>query len=141
MFNWSCISWFSLSIQVHAFVPHQIVQSSPSSKLIPTIFIPSGRFLSPAEFVGCSFATVPVAVAVSCAVQLEPHANPVGQHPPPAVSAQRNHPLAHRPVVAGGASVSAGTTMVRSLVVIVVDGVWGHELVSQSRPVRQHPPW
>ena len=123
-----------------ASFPHPIVQSSPSSKLIPTIFIPFGRFLSPAEFVGCSFATVPVAVAVSWAVQLEPHANPVGQHPPPAVSAHLNHPLAHRPVVAGGASVSAGTTMVRSLVVIVVDGVSGHELVSQSRPVRQHPP-
>lgn len=45
--------------------------------------------------VGASLATVPVVDAVGAAVQLAPHAYPVGQHPPPTVSAQLNQPVAH----------------------------------------------
>lgn len=91
-------------------------------------------------------------MAVETAVQLEPHRYPVGQQPPPTVSAQLNHPLAHRPIllllllllvaaVAVPVAVITGTTIVTPSLAIVVEGVAGQDVVSQSRPVRQHPPW
>lgn len=51
----------------------------------------------------------------------------------------RNQPDAHVdvPVVVG--TSDAATTMVAPLDVMVVDATGGHEVVTQSRPVRQHP--
>ena len=88
--------------------------------------------------VACSLATV-VCDAVAVAVQLDPHAYPIGQHPPPAVSAQANQPLAHFPVLLELPVVTGSTTVTPSDVKVVEDVV-GHEVVSQSRPVWQHPP-
>lgn len=95
---------------------------------------------------GCAFGTAPVADDPAVAIQLVPQAKPVGQHPPPAVSAQLNQPLAQRatPVPPLDAAVPvvlpAGTTMVRPSDVKVELDVIGQEVVSQFRPVRQHPP-
>lgn len=91
---------------------------------------------------GCVLPTVLVAAPV--AVQLVPQAKPVGQHPPPAVSAQLNQPLAHRAApVAVEAPVVLGTgiTIVRPSEMKVELDVIGQEVVSQFRPVRQQPPW
>lgn len=104
-------------------------------------------FTTPAidSTVGATLSTVPVVDAVGTAVQLDPHAYPVGQHPPPTVSAQLNQPLAHPfgPLSSLPSAVVVGSaaTMVWPLLTIVVDGRAGHEVVSQSRPVWQHPPW
>jgi hypothetical protein len=93
-----------------------------------------------AAFSGWLLARVPLADTLATAVQLEPHAYPVGQHPPPTVSAQLNQPLAHRPVPLAAVVVWAGTTMVRPSDVMVDDALTGQDVVSQSRPVRQQPP-
>lgn len=67
---------------------HIHTQSTPTHQTTP-IFRPIALL-----FVACSLATVaPAAVAV----QLDPQAYPVGQQPPPAVSAHENQPLAHLP--------------------------------------------
>ena len=91
--------------------------------------------------VGCSFATVvatePVAVHI-----LAPHAYPLGQQPPPAVSAQLNQPPGHLPVPPEELDdpVIAGATIVLPSDVNVVEDVFGQEVVSQSRFVWQQPP-
>jgi hypothetical protein len=93
---------------------------------------------------GCILLTVLVADAPAVAVQLAPQAKPVGQHPPPAVSAQLNQPLAHRaaPVAVEVLVVlPTGNTIVRPSEVKVELDVMGQEVVSQFRPVRQQPPW
>lgn len=91
---------------------------------------------------GSPLPTVPVAVPEAVAVQLAPQANPLGQHPPPAEAAQLNHPVAQEPAEAVVAALPVGTaTVTPSVFMIVVEDVVGHDVVSQSRPVRQHPPW
>ena len=92
--------------------------------------------LPPSPLSGGLLATV---VDPAVAAQLDPQANPVGQHPPPTVSAQLNQPCAHR--AAPAVMVAAGMTMVSPFVIIEVEGITGHDVVSQLRPVRQHPPW
>lgn len=91
---------------------------------------------------GCSFTTVAVAVPELDAVQLLPHAYPLGQHPPPAEAAQLNQPVAQEPLSeAAVAALPVGTAIVMlSLVIIAVDAVAGQDVVSQFRPTRQHPP-
>ncbi|TQB70316.1 hypothetical protein MPDQ_000674 [Monascus purpureus] len=73
------------------------------------------------------------------AAELDPHANPDGQHPPPAVSAQLNQPFAH--LTGPVAVVGSATTIVRLFDVKVDEESAGHDVVSQLRPVRQQPPW
>lgn len=89
----------------------------------------------------CSiFATVDVAVPEPEAVQLSlPHANPLGQHPPPSDAAQLNQPVAQGLLVVAASPV--GTATVTPLLsTTVTDEVGGQEVVSQSLPVRQQPP-
>lgn len=106
----------------------------------PTTLNPSRlllfQTLPPPPLSGAVLATVD---DPATAAQLVPQANPVGQQPPPTVSAQLNQPCAHRP--APPVMVWTGTTMVSPFEIAVVEGVTGHDVVSQSRPVRQHPPW
>ncbi|QKX56110.1 uncharacterized protein TRUGW13939_03210 [Talaromyces rugulosus] len=91
---------------------------------------------------GSPFPTVPVAVPDAVAVQLAPQANPLGQHPPPAEAAQLNHPVAQEPAEAVVAALPVGTaTVTPPESMTVVEDVVGQDVVSQSRPVRQHPPW
>ncbi|CRG85188.1 hypothetical protein PISL3812_02306 [Talaromyces islandicus] len=90
------------------------------------------------------YPTQPVRKIVpdAVAVQLAPQANPLGQHPPPAEAAQLNHPVAQEPPEAVVAALPVGTaTVTPSEAIIVVEDVVGQDVVSQSRPVRQHPPW
>lgn len=82
--------------------------------------------------VACSLATV---VFAAVAVQLDPQAYPVGQQPPPAVSAQENQPLAHLPGLREPPPVLTGTTTVTPSDINIVEDVVGHDVVSQSRPV------
>lgn len=92
---------------------------------------------------GCSFTTVAVAVPELDAVQLLPQIYPLGQHPPPAEAAQLNHPVAHEPLLSWAvvAALPVGRAIVTpSVLMIVVDEVAGQDVVSQLRPVRQHPP-
>jgi hypothetical protein len=92
---------------------------------------------------GCSFTTVAVAVPPELdAVQLLPHAYPLGQHPPPAEAAQLTQPVAQVPLSeAVVAALPVGTAMVMpSELMTVVDDVAGQDVVSQFRPTRQHPP-
>jgi hypothetical protein len=98
-------------------------------------------YLPPAP--GCSLTTVAVAVPELDAVQLLPQTYPLGQHPPPAEAAQLNHPVAQEPLlsVAVVAALPVGTAIVTpSVLMSVVEDVAGQEVVSQLRPVRQHPP-
>lgn len=100
----------------------------------------TGRIESAAP--GCSLAIVAVGVPDADAVQLDPQANPLGQHPPPSDAAQLNQPVAHEPSNATDAAFPVGTTIVMpSDVTIVVEAVVGQEVVSQFRPTRQQPPW
>jgi len=83
------------------------------------------------------------AVVVACTKEqlAVPHAYPEGQQLPPKVTAHVDQPEAQVPV--GFAVVAAapiGTTIVNPELMIVVDDEAGHEVVSQFRPVRQHPP-
>ncbi|KAJ5587811.1 uncharacterized protein N7459_003576 [Penicillium hispanicum] len=96
------------------------------AKLLPT----RSRLLP--LLVACSLATV---VFAAVAMQLDPQANPVGQQPPPAVSAQLNQPCAHLPVVWELRPVVTGSMTVTPSDVNVVEDVVGHDVVSQSRPV------
>ena len=84
-----------------------------------------------------SLATV---VLAAVAVQLDPQAYPLGQQPPPAVSAHWNQPFAHFSVGPELVLVVAGTTRVTPSDVKVVEEIVGHDVVSQSRPVWQQPP-
>lgn len=135
---------FTVACTDHNFIYSVHVHDN---KKLPSILTPS-RTLDiprpvPAPLVACSFATV-VADAVSVAVQLAPQAKPVGQHPPPTVSAQLNQPLAQRiplPLPPEfSVAVVTGTTIVTPFDVIVVEDVVGQDVVSQLRPVRQQPP-
>ena len=70
-----------------------------------------------------------------------PQAYPEGQQFPPKVAAHVDHPEAQLPVgFAVLAAPPSGTTIVTPELMIVVDEVAGHEVVSQFLPVRQHPP-
>lgn len=82
-----------------------------------------------------------VAVLVLNVQLAVPHAYPLGQHPAtgPASLPHRYQPPAQVDVaVVLGTSV-AGTASVTPLDVIVVYEMGGHEVVMQSRPVRQQP--
>ena len=100
---------------------------------IPTIniFLPFSNSSLLPELSGGDLASVVADPPV--ALQLDPQANPVGQHPPPTVSAQLNHPFAHLPVPP--VIVGAGATIVLPSDTIVVDDTVGQDVVSQSRPV------
>jgi hypothetical protein len=97
--------------------------------ITPEIPIPPAPLL-----VGASLATVvatdPVAVQI-----LAPQAYPLGQQPPPAVSAQPNQPPGHFPVRLEDPDdpVVTGIAIVLPSDVNVVEDVVGHEVVSQSR--------
>lgn len=133
----------------HALLhPLTYIQESNHMKIANTL---TDRLLAslprPPPPLVCSLFTVPVAVVavpLALAVQLsEPHANPLGQHPPPSPSAHPNHPLAQASVAVAFASDSdSGATIVsRPLDATVVETVAGQDVVSQFRAVRQHPPW
>jgi hypothetical protein len=90
---------------------------------------------------GSCFWMVAVAVLVLIVQLAVPQAYPLGQHPAtgPVSLPHRYQPLAHVDVaVVVGTSV-AGTTSVTPLDVSAVDDMGGHEVVIQSRPVRQQP--
>jgi len=70
-----------------------------------------------------------------------PQENPEGQQLPPTLAAQEVHPVAQAPEgVASVAAEPAGTTIVTVPLTMVVELVGGQDVVSQSRPVWQHPP-
>lgn len=97
-------------------------------------------FKRPATPAG-SFGEIAVVVASTKEQLAVPHAYPEGQQLPPTLAAQVNHPEAQLPVgFAVVAAAPTGTTMVTPELMIVVDEVAGHEVVSQFRPVRQQPP-
>ena len=80
---------------------------------------------------------------VAVAVQLLPHAYPVGQHPPPSLAAQLDHPVAHAPVKIAFAvrpldAVAMMVTLFASIRVVI--SLVGHEVGAQSLPKRQQPP-
>lgn len=104
------------------------------------------------------FCTVLCCAPDIVAVHIVPHAYPLGQHPPPSLTAQLNHPFAQFPpgkivvvpVTVAVAVVSvlgvAGVlpepaTMVTPLLTttVCVAGM-GQDVLWQSRPTRQHPP-
>lgn len=67
---------------------HNIQIPTPNPSIIPNIILLTRRTTpAPLVAVACSLAIV-VPNEMSLAVQLAPHANPMGQHPPPTVSAQ-----------------------------------------------------
>jgi hypothetical protein len=95
---------------------------------------------------GASFPTTDACMpeTVAVAVQLLPHTKPVGQHPPPSLAAQLDHPVAHTPVKMELAvrPLDAVTMMVTPLLSIsVARALVGHEVGAQSLPRRQQPPW
>ena len=82
-----------------------------------------------------------VAVASTNKQLVSPQLYPLGQQLPPTLDAQLNHPVAQLPVgLVTMAADPTGTTTVTPLLMIVVDEMAGHDVVSQFLPVRQHPP-
>lgn len=69
-----------------------------------------------------------------------PHAQPLGQHPPPTLLAHTCHPLAHVALAVVVAEGVSGTTIVTPLDKSVVEAYCGHDVGLQSRPTRQQPP-
>lgn len=140
-------TYMSLS---HAINAHDT--SNATRPIHPTTAI---RFLLPSPppplSAPLSFATVAVPVAPPCtttpvAVQLVPHAYPLGQHPPPPPPwppGQGNHPCAHPPPVAAAvAPPPSGTAIVTpSLLTASVEEATGQDVRLQSRPTWQQPPW
>jgi hypothetical protein len=101
--------------------------------------IPAPRLLTPT--LGLDFCRYAVVVAPGDEQLAVPHCHPLGQQFPPTVGSHVAQPVAQLPV--GLVSVAAGptgTTIVIPELTIVVELVAGHEVVSQFRPVRQHPP-
>lgn len=81
---------------------------------------------------------------VAEAVQLLPHAYPVGQQPPPSSAAQLDQPVAHAPVkieFAERPSDVVATIVTLLLSIRVVVSLVGQEVGAQSLPNRQQPPW
>lgn len=134
----------------HAINAHDT--SNATRPIHPTTAI---RFLLPSPpppplSAPLSFATVAVPVAPPCtttpvAVQLVPHAYPLGQHPPPPPG-QGNHPCAHPPPVAAAVAPpppppSGTATVTPSLLTASVEEATGQDVRLQSRPTWQQPPW
>ena len=70
-----------------------------------------------------------------------PHPYPLGQQFPPKLAEHVNQPDAQLPVgLAVVAAAPTGTTTVTPEEMMVVEDVAGQDVVSQFRPVRQHPP-
>ena len=91
--------------------------------------------------VGASLGDTTVVVASTREQLAVPHPYPDGQQFPPTLAEQVNHPEAQLPVgLAVVAAAPTGTTTVTPELMIVVEDVAGQEVVSQFRPVRQHPP-
>jgi hypothetical protein len=134
-FRYICASWSRIIARYHI---HNIHKNIPITQLFQFMRFIQCTIRLPLLAVACSLATVECAAV---AVQLCPHAYPDGQHPPPAVSEHLNHPLAHFPVVLELDPVATGSTIVKPFEINVVDEVVGHDVVSQFRPVWQHPPW
>lgn len=111
---------------------------------IPTV--PSNASIAPlfstlAPEFGASLAETTVAVASTREQLAVPQSYPDGQQFPPTLAAQVNHPEAQLPVgTAVVAAAPTGTTIVAPEEMMVVDEVAGQDVVSQFRPVRQHPP-
>lgn len=95
-----------------------------------------------ASLATCAVPVAPPLTTTAVAVQLDPHAYPPGQHPPPWPAAQLNHPDAH-PFWPNAASVSpVGTaTVTPSLVKAIVEEAAGQDVRPQSRPTWQQPAW
>lgn len=74
-------------------------------------------------------------------VQLSiPQDQPLRQQPPPRLPSQLYHPVAQVPEAVVVAAPANGTTIVTPELIRVVEAVEGQSVVSQSLPVRQHPP-
>jgi len=108
--------------------------------IIRTPKTPLPRLLTPT--LGLPFCRYAVVVAPGDEQLAVPHCHPLGQQLPPRVGSQVAQPVAQLPVglviVAAGPT---GTTIVTPEETIVVELVAGQDVVSQFRPVRQHPPW
>lgn len=95
------------------------------------------------------FCTSPVPLAPGNAVQLDPHAKPLGQQPPPSLAPHVYQPAAQLPwsplamVVEAAVLVATlaplGATTVTPLDTIDVLEPGGHDVGLQSRPTRQQP--
>lgn len=131
--SWPCSFLYSVFISSYTRI-------KPSMKAIITAPKPPGpQLLTPT--LGLAFCRYAVPVASVDEQEAVPHCHPLGQQLPPTVGSQVAQPVAQLPV--GEVSVAAvptGTTMVTPEETIVVELVAGQEVVSQFRPVRQHPP-
>lgn len=128
----SCSSSFVMNVITH------------QSKIIPAPeTIPKPKSIHPQTFalaasLGAPLPTSPCPLTV--AVQLAPHSYPDGQHPPPTLAGQLDHPLAHLPVLAVELLPVGAAIVSPVLVTTAVLAEAGQLVLSQSRPTRQHPP-
>lgn len=119
--------------------------AAKSSAARKTTALGTRTSLLPGAELGSCFCTVAVAVLADSVQLAVPQLYPDGQHPgtAPASPPHRNQPDAHVELAAAlpaaSASVTA-TTIVAPFDTIVVMAGAGHDVVLQSRPVRQQPP-
>lgn len=109
-------------------------KSIPAPAKIPTApsIQPKSRLSNPVASLGCIFCVLSCPLALQLSV---PHEYPLGQHPPPSPDGQRAHPFAQLPP-----PVVAAATVASPPLTTVVASCGGHDVVSQFRSTRQHPP-
>ena len=94
-------------------------------------------------FATCAVPVLPPCTITPVAVQLVPHAYPLGQHPPPCPLAQLNHPKAHAlaPNAASPVPLGITDTVTPFEFIASVEDCAGQDVRPQSRPTRQQPVW
>jgi hypothetical protein len=127
------------SSSINIYHNHHTKISSPARATENATTLPPTTNIPP--LFGVSLGESAVDVASTREQLAVPHPYPLGQQFPPKLAEHINQPDAQFPVgLAVVAAAPTGTTTVTAEEMMVVEDVAGQDVVSQFRPVRQHPP-
>ena len=107
-----------------------------------TPLFPSPNLPHPLSLATVAVPVTPPPIFTPVAVPLSPQTYPLGQQPPPPASPQLNQPWAHPPSPNAAPVVLTGTLTITPLLFrATVEEAAGQDVLEQSRPTRQQPPW
>lgn len=133
----------SESVLVHRISYSHYNHNAPKLIIVIAKAMPMFMLHFPAPFGG--ILPTPAPPVASAAQLVMPHWYPLGQHPPPKSAEHVIQPCAQLPVrTVPGAVIPlpVGAAIVSVLPeTSVVEADAGQEVVSQFRPIWQHPPW